>query len=281
MLLRVLKFISNLKLETLYKVSSVLHFIGYRLLKYRTAVVRQNIERSFPLLSSEERTAIERKFYKHFFNLFAEIIYVGGMSDSELEQRVTVRNPELLQKYKDANRSVVGVMGHYGNWEWCGHALTRVVKMNYLAVYKTLSNKSFDQYMRESRTRFGINLIPKNDTFKGILKYRRESTCILLIADQSPTREESDTWVDFLNQKTLVLEGPEKLATGLDYGVIYIEMLSKGRGNYELVLHEITDQAKTADPKWITQQHVKFLEQTIKADPAYWLWSHRRWKHQP
>ncbi|WP_448634902.1 hypothetical protein [Pedobacter panaciterrae] len=31
----------------------------------------------------------------------------------------------------------------------------------------------------------------------------------------------------------------------------------------------------------ITRLHTQFLEEIIKDEPAYWLWSHRRWKHKP
>ena len=38
--------------------------------------------------------------------------------------------------------------------------------------------------------------------------------------------------------------------------------------------------AETADLE-ITKKHAELLENRIKAEPAFWLWSHRRWKHKP
>ena len=32
-------------------------------------------------------------------------------------------------------------------------------------------------------------------------------------------------------------------------------------------------------PFEITNRHVHILEELIREEPAYWLWSHRRWKH--
>jgi Kdo2-lipid IVA lauroyltransferase/acyltransferase len=29
----------------------------------------------------------------------------------------------------------------------------------------------------------------------------------------------------------------------------------------------------------LTQQYITMLENLIREEPAYWLWSHRRWKH--
>jgi KDO2-lipid IV(A) lauroyltransferase len=31
----------------------------------------------------------------------------------------------------------------------------------------------------------------------------------------------------------------------------------------------------------ITDLHFKFLEDIIKEQPQYWLWSHKRWKFKP
>ncbi|MEM8909754.1 MAG: lipid A biosynthesis acyltransferase, partial [Bacteroidota bacterium] len=34
-------------------------------------------------------------------------------------------------------------------------------------------------------------------------------------------------------------------------------------------------------PEWaITEKHVRLLEAEIRRAPQFWLWSHRRWKHQ-
>ena len=40
-----------------------------------------------------------------------------------------------------------------------------------------------------------------------------------------------------------------------------------------------SNAAETADME-ITNKHVELLEETIRRNPQYWLWSHRRWKHK-
>lgn len=42
----------------------------------------------------------------------------------------------------------------------------------------------------------------------------------------------------------------------------------------------ITDTPRETPDDWITAQHLALLEKTIVQQPEYWLWSHRRWKHQ-
>jgi KDO2-lipid IV(A) lauroyltransferase len=31
----------------------------------------------------------------------------------------------------------------------------------------------------------------------------------------------------------------------------------------------------------ITKAHVKYLEEVIRLQPEFWLWSHKRWKYKP
>jgi Kdo2-lipid IVA lauroyltransferase/acyltransferase len=52
------------------------------------------------------------------------------------------------------------------------------------------------------------------------------------------------------------------------------------RGHYSLTFHLITDKPRETKTHEITEKHTRFLEQIIKEEPAYWLWSHRRWKHK-
>jgi len=53
------------------------------------------------------------------------------------------------------------------------------------------------------------------------------------------------------------------------------------RGYYEVEIIDITGKPTETVPKEITEKHVRLLEETILEEPAYWLWSHRRWKFKP
>lgn len=40
------------------------------------------------------------------------------MSERAIRRRCVFKHVEILQRYFDAGKSVIGVLGHYGNWEW-------------------------------------------------------------------------------------------------------------------------------------------------------------------
>ena len=53
------------------------------------------------------------------------------------------------------------------------------------------------------------------------------------------------------------------------------------RGYYELTFTLISDTPKEEANGDIITKSALLLEKEIKNNPAYWLWSHKRWKHKP
>jgi KDO2-lipid IV(A) lauroyltransferase len=73
--------------------------------------------------------------------------------------------------------------------------------------------------------------------------------------------------------------GTEKLARKLDAAVVFLKILKVKRGRYEVEIELICKNPNELAPYEITNRHVQILENLIKEQPAYWLWSHKRWKH--
>ena len=53
------------------------------------------------------------------------------------------------------------------------------------------------------------------------------------------------------------------------------------RGHYTLTYIPVSDDPMNTKEGEITTKHTKILEEIIKQRPELWLWTHRRWKHQP
>lgn len=267
-----------LPLRVAYGISDLFYLIIYRIGNYRVKVVRQNLQNAFPEKTKEERLAIEKKFYKHLCDLFIESMQLLHMTKKDIKRRFKYINIEVFQKYYAENRHVVVVLGHYGNWElnigfplWCGFRT--------LATYKPLNNLHFNKKMQESRGKFGVEAVSMKQTAKKMFESARiQPTVLALIADQAPMESESDFWTKFLNQNTSVFLGPEKIAQKLNAPVIFLDITKPKRGFYEIEAKVLFDQSKNTQPLEITKAHVKSLEDQIKRQPEYWLWSHRRWK---
>jgi KDO2-lipid IV(A) lauroyltransferase len=73
--------------------------------------------------------------------------------------------------------------------------------------------------------------------------------------------------------------GTEKLARKLDAAVVFLKIRKLKRGRYEMEAELICESPEDLEPFEITNRHVAILEDLIREEPAYWLWSHKRWKH--
>jgi KDO2-lipid IV(A) lauroyltransferase len=235
-------------------------------------------------MGDKERREIARKYYRNLSDIIIEVIKVRHMSKKQILNHFSFNNLELLDELAKKNKSVIGIFGHYGNWEWLGPAMHLVSKQHYkgLAIVKPLSDKRFDKYMTWLRERHLTNghVVHFKQTYRTLVKYRDILTLTLIAADQIPHKDEINYWSKFLNQETAFFLGTEKIAKNLDIAVVYIDIQRVRRGYYEATLSLITDKPKETADFVITEKYIRKLEQAIIIHPDNWLWSHRRWKYR-
>jgi len=263
-----------------YGISDLFFFIIYHLIGYRKKVVMENLRKAFPGRSEKELTAISVKFFHFLADLMIEGIKGISMTKKQVLKRHKLLNPELLQPYYDKGMSVIGVSGHYGNWEW--GALSGGIQMSHglVAFYKPLSNRYLDRYMHKRRAQFNCRLASIKETNMAFVETKDQQVAYMMIADQSPTNLQDCHWVNFLDQDTACLHGPEKYARLYRLPVFYLDIQRKKRGYYEMTLSLLAEDISEWEPGRLTSLMMAELEKRILEKPEYWLWSHRRWKHR-
>ncbi|MBA2611393.1 MAG: lysophospholipid acyltransferase family protein [Bacteroidetes bacterium] len=278
-----LYFISIWPFWLLYALSSFFYVIVFYFVGYRKDVVIQNLKNSFPERSEDEIKKITKQFYKHFCDVIFETLKLYTISQTQLKKRLSYTDEAIktLNSFFDKGQSIVGVIGHVGNWEWGALSHQVYFKQLITGVYHPLSNKSFDAFMLKLRGRFGGNIVSMKGLYKELLTLRQKNipTTIGLIADQTAPPE-SAHWLTFLNQDTPVFVGTEKLAKKFNYPVVYLPITKLKRGYYQMGAIVITENPKEMPDGEITRLHTKELEKNIQQQPFSWLWSHRRWKHK-
>ncbi len=272
--------ISLLPYSILNLISDFLYFIIYKIVKYRKNVVLSNLKNSFPEKKHQDLEQIMINFYSHLCDIIIEIIKMLNISKTFINERVTITNIELLDKYINNNKTVLLVAGHFNNWEWVGQKISILKQKNWVAVYKPLNNKVFDNLLRKSRTQFGGVALKMDDSIRYIMQTKSEPQIIGIIADQNPVVNSSTKWHDFFGRKVPVFMGTERIARKMDYPVIFCNMQKTNRGRYKIFLEELEKNPKNTAEGDITRKYFNRLEKQIKTEPSQWLWSHRRWKHK-
>ena len=98
------------------------------------------------------------------------------------------------------------------------------------------------------------------------------------MADQHPAPQNFHYWTTFLNHDTPVFTGVERIAKQTGFSVVYLDIQKVKRGHYKGTLMLITDKPKEEPEFAITEKYIRAMENTILRNPAYWLWTHKRWK---
>lgn len=265
----------------LYLISDVLFVVIYYLVHYRRAVVQQNLANAFPEKSVRERRQIERKYYHYLADLIVETVKMITVSEKQIQKRVVATNSELVHEYFAKGKSIIAVAGHYCNWEMAALNFNFVTDKRFMIVYKPLSNQMFDDFFIKIRSRFGGQPVAMKQTLRKMVEYRKELTVSVLVGDQTPVKHEVNYFTNFLNQPTAVFLGIEKIAKTIDAAVVFYDMKRVKRGYYTYTLIPLTENAKETAEHEITDMHVQYLDNMIRREPQYWVWSHRRWKFRP
>lgn len=273
--------LSLLPFWLLYIISDIIFIILYYIFRYRRKVVDENLFHAFPEKTQQERASIRIKYYRYLTDLIVESLKMLTISGTEVKKRVYVPNPELIRGYFGEGQSVLGILGHYGNWEMGALRFSQLFVERRIIVYKPLSNKFFDNVVIRMRSRFGATLVDMKSTMRKLISYRNERTVTVLVGDQTPAKPEIKYFTNFLNQPTAVFLGVEKLAKLTNSVVVFCDVRRIRRGYYQCTFIPMFKNPKETNEYEITHAHVKYLEEVIREKPEYWLWSHRRWKFKP
>jgi len=143
-----------------------------------------------------------------------------------------------------------------------------------------LKGKYWDDKITASRSRFGLkmftiqNVKVLRDSLEG------ELSAVIFGSDQSPSNPKRAYWLKFLNQDTGVQFGAEKHAKDFDTAVIYGAITKNKRGYYNTEFIQLFENVGDLEYGAVIESFSKTLEEKIRENPHYYLWTHRRWKHK-
>ena len=278
LILILLWIFSLLPFKILYILSKIIRFIVYDIFCYREKVVINNIQNTFIEKSQIEVIKLKNDFYNYFFELIVEIIKLLSISNNELDKRFTFSNINVIKQALKKNNSVIVAVGHYGNWEWALRSASNLIDSKIIAVYKRINNTIFEWILLKIRS--NTNVFPVEiKSLSRELANKKGKKIYAIVADQSPTLEQSNVRINFLNRDTLVYTGVEKISKKYNMPVFYLNIRLIDKGHYESTFEEITSKNINGKNLEITKKFFSKLENQIKSEPRLWLWSHKRWKH--
>jgi KDO2-lipid IV(A) lauroyltransferase len=276
---RWLALVASLPLPVLYALAgaatTMLRWSGVR-----RAIVRENLAACFPGLTPAAIDALVRSHYAHVGQMAAEAFKAARMSPEELSRRVRIDGVDLPRAALGAGRPVLLIASHQANWEWVLHALALNLGYPLDVGYKPIRAAWAETAMRYIRTRFGARLIPAKELLPDLLRRRHVVRGIAMLADQTPTSAEFRHWITFLGRDTAFYMGAEKMAVAARYASFFVGMRRESRGHYSIRFEPLASAGESLREGELTERYARFVEAEIRAAPADWTWTHRRWRMQ-
>ncbi|MFK5879432.1 MAG: lysophospholipid acyltransferase family protein [Flavobacteriaceae bacterium] len=276
----ILWLLSILPFRVLYLFSDFISFILFRIIGYRKDVVLNNIKIAFPEKSEKEVRKIRRQFFKHFTDVFMEMIKAITISEKNVHKHFIFENVDVINDLYKKNRSVIVVGSHYANWEWMV-SLNNLLKHQAYAVYTPINNKYFEKMMLKYRTKYGGKFIKPKIARKIYLENEKNGVLTLnaLVSDQSPQLQKTRYWTTFFNAFVPVHVGAEQIAKDLNQAVVYYKVSKVKRGYYKCTFKLLAENPREFEDYQITDMLLREVEQQVAEAPQYYFWTHKRFKH--
>jgi len=274
-----LYLLSLLPFFILYGISDLFAFLLRNVFRYRRQVVLDNLKLAFPEKTAAERQQIAKRFYQYFTDSFIEMLKFISISEKELFKR-TSGTYDIINRLIDEGKNVNLLCGHQFNWEYANLLYSAVLKVPFVTIYHPITNKTADRIMLRIRSRFGAVLVGTDSFGKKMHTVFKSQYALVLAADQSPSNPAKSYWVNFFNHPTAFLPGPERTAARNKVPVVFVGFKRTKRGHYHFESVLLTENGALTEPGQVTAAYRTELEKAIAADPANYLWSHRRFKYE-
>lgn len=274
-----LRLISRLPLGILYLKAYCLGFLVFTLGGYRRAEAAANLEGAFPDLEPAARQRLQRAYERHLCEVAAEILKGLSVRREVLLERVSVTGLDAVEADVAAGRAVLLATAHTANWEWLLQSVSVRLSVPLTALYKPIRGALAERFFKALRGRFGAHLVPAKDVVAELARVGGEARVYAMVADQVPTSTPHRYWGRFLGRDTAFYMGIDDLARarGLSVYTLFAERTS--RGHYRARVVRLAEPPYASlPPREIVRRYVAALESQLLAQPADWLWGHRRWK---
>ena len=276
-----LRALTRIPLPLLHATATLVYLFAFHVLRWRRAQTERDIALAFPERTRRRARGDRlRQSYRRAADTVMEALWGFGASADAIRARVSVDNPEVVERCVKEGRSVVLLTAHYANWEWLLLAAGVHFDIRIDVVYQPLRLESVDAFFREARSRFGSRLVPRKEFIFDLMTHGQAPRAYALIADQTPRRDDPKHWTRFLGRDTAFFVGAGRIARFLDAEVIHVGMRRVRRGHYAIRLTSIAlPPYEDGADELVVERYAGALEAQVKADPPSFLWLQKRWKY--
>jgi KDO2-lipid IV(A) lauroyltransferase len=261
-------------------IGSLLGRVLYTLARTRRRVATRNVQLCLPELDPLARRRLLREHFRWLGRSAVERALLWYGSPARLRRLIHVDGDVHLAERSE--RPVMWLVPHFVALDVAGTATQLFQTRPVASIYQAQSNPVFDAAMRRGRSRFGQGeLYARGDTALPLVRAIRRGHAFFNLPDMDFGLKDA-AFVPFFGVPAATLLAPSKLARKLDMVVqpVLAEILPAGQG-YRVHFLPAWSDWPSADAPADTQRLNAWIESAIRANPAQYLWVHKRFKTRP
>jgi KDO2-lipid IV(A) lauroyltransferase len=243
-------------------------------------VVRRNLRFVYPDWPPEKVRRMTREVFENMGMLAAEILAMRRMTREELLARVEKAGEEHVRQALAAERGLIVVSAHLGNWEMALQVAACYFDRPVNVVVKPMRLPAFDRWLEGFRGRLGARVVTKVGSLPEMSQALRRREVVCLLVDQS--RRSEGLEVRFMGRRVTTTPAVAMLALRHRSPVVPIFCVRQASGGLRLEAAPALAFQRTGrlrdDLQVNTQRVTDAVEGAVRRYPAQWLWAHKRWK---
>jgi len=263
-------------------ISRLLAFITRNIFLYRRRIVRSNLNRAFPEFTSRQLDEIEREVYRNFMMLWIEILQNFRLSLEFFARHFKVYNWDVVEQARQQNKGIIFLSSHFGNYEWVGGYIGHSVP-DFYVITQRIKNPKVNAFLQGTREMTRAKLIDRKEGSRKGIEILLQKKNLGIVTDQDARAK--GIFVDFFGIPSSTAVGTAYFHLRTGAAMIFCISIRKRWGEFELHFERLPDlfgQPINDQTLFrITQMHTTTLEKWIRAYPAQYFWTHRRWKTEP
>ena len=254
----------------------MLHALG----RSRRRIALRNVELCMPERTDAERRALVREHFRWLGRSLLERGLLWYAPPERLRRLIHVEGDVALAERSE--RPVMWLVPHFMALDVAGASVLLFQKRKGISIYQAQSNPVMDAALRRGRLRLGnAEIFARDDAGKALLRAIRRGDAFFNLPDMD-FGERDAAFVPFFGIPAATLLAPSRLARALNMVVqpVLAEILPGGAG-YRVKFMPPWDDFPSADAIEDTAAMNRWIEAQIRANPAQYLWVHKRFKTRP
>ena len=246
----------------------------------RRHVALRNVELCFPEQPDAQRRALVREHFQWLGRSIVERGLLWYAPTERLKRLIHVEGDVTLAERSP--RAVMWLVPHFMGLDVAGAATQLFQTRRVGSIYQPQSDSVIDAAMRAGRLRFDQgDVFARSDSAKPLIRAIKRGDAFFNLPDMDFGARDA-SFVPFFGVPAATLMAPSRMARALNMVVqpVVAQMLPGGQG-YRVRFLPAWEHFPSDDPLADTTAMNRWIEAEVRANPAQYLWVHKRFKTRP